>query len=307
MRINIKGRGKAAIAVALAVAAVTGTFTAGPAQAICPPGEDCEPFYRPPRTTVTTQAPTTTVAPSTTEGTFKVTIEGFNVRRKTHDTWFNWDGKSDEVFHHTRVNVVDPNGNVLDSYDRTLFPDGRSVMGDVNGFTNRIQAGSASDKGGIETGDIINRQFVLIQDYKLTKGGNKLVFPISLNEWDNTDQDWVGPWVNLLDQNKTTLGAAAAAFSGGWATTAAALGVPIVSTLYNLAPDSGTRPIGVSQTGDNQWTYNPPVVILDFNKAAELAAANYFGLGQGVFEVNLRDSGGGEGDYALRLKVTRQA
>lgn len=299
-------------AVVLATAAVMGTLAVSPASALCPADDPCEPIR--PRITTTTKPPTTTttVAPSVDSGTFKVSIDGFNVNRKTHDTWFNWDGKADEVFHQTRVNVIDPGGNVLMAADRSLFPDGKQVMGDVNNWNNRIKAGSASDLGGIETGDIVNQPFTLIQNLQLAKGGNKLALTLSLNEWDNTESDWVGPWIDLLNANQGPLAQAVAAFvpkEYAWVTTATSLGVQAVKVLHGLAPDSGTRPIGIQQTapGSSDYTYNPPVVVLDFNSADLLSRNDYYGLGKGVFEVRLADTGEGEGNYVLRLRVTRTA
>lgn len=296
----------ARVAVALSTAAVTGTLATVPAGASCPPGEDCGYIYKP-RTTTTT-AP----ALSSTSGTFKVAVDGFYVNRKTHDTWFDWDGKADEVFHKTRVNIVDPNGAILQSYDKSLYPDGRQILGDVNSFPSRIKAGSASDLGGIQSGDTVNQPLTLIQNQTLTKGGNKLAFTLSLNEWDNSETDWVGPWIDLLNANMGPLGKAVALFdpaAGAAVTTIGALGVPAIKTLHDLAPSSGTRPIGVVQTaaGSKDYTYNAPVIVLDFDKAAWLTSPSNFCACGGVLEVHLQDVGDGEGYYVLKVRVTRQS
>src|SRR4051812_37378563 len=81
-------------------------------------------------------------------GKYRMTINGFTVHRQTWDTAARTDGKDDEVYLAVNTKVVGRDGTVK----RELNSES-DVMGDTNQQPGRIQAGSASDRGGIRTGD----------------------------------------------------------------------------------------------------------------------------------------------------------
>jgi hypothetical protein len=83
-----------------------------------------------------------------TTSKYRVAINGFWCHNETWDDVFNWDGKHDEVFLSVNTKVLDPNGTVLDNLNSES-----ETMGDTWRLPNRVQAGSASDRGGIISGD----------------------------------------------------------------------------------------------------------------------------------------------------------
>lgn len=79
---------------------------------------------------------------------YQVTLNGFHVNRETYDDQLQFDGKRDEVFAQWANTKIDADGQVV--YTAT----GRTpVMGDVNNMPGRVNAGTASDEGGLPTGD----------------------------------------------------------------------------------------------------------------------------------------------------------
>lgn len=83
-------------------------------------------------------------------GRFRVTINGFTVNRQTSER--NPDGAGDEVFVRADVFVIEgrPNGGFeIVSTSSVSSP----VMGDTSGFAQRERAGTASQTGGLRTGD----------------------------------------------------------------------------------------------------------------------------------------------------------
>ena len=79
---------------------------------------------------------------------YRATINGFWCRNETWDDAFNWDGKHDEVFISVNTKTADQDGNVLLNFDSES-----ELMGDTWSLAGRVQAGSASDRGGIVSGD----------------------------------------------------------------------------------------------------------------------------------------------------------
>jgi hypothetical protein len=83
-----------------------------------------------------------------TSARYRVTVNGFRVDRETYDTAFETDGKGDEVFILTEARTVAADGVMGPQLTRRS-----KTYGDTNGFSERIQAGERSDKGGLKTGD----------------------------------------------------------------------------------------------------------------------------------------------------------
>ena len=86
---------------------------------------------------------------------YRVTINGFRVNEQTVDDPFQLDGKGDEIYIAAQV-LRYQIGPSLQNYSyRDMSVVRTPVYGDVNGFTGRIQAGSASARGGIVKGDVV--------------------------------------------------------------------------------------------------------------------------------------------------------
>jgi hypothetical protein len=104
---------------------------------------------RPPGAVTTKPLPAPTAPPTATSGRYRIVIPGVRAEAETFDDVFERDGKRDEIYVAAAVQHYDRR-------DRRLLAQGvarTSIMGDVNGFPARIQAGSASPRGGIRTGD----------------------------------------------------------------------------------------------------------------------------------------------------------
>ena len=83
-----------------------------------------------------------------TVAAYRVTLNGFRVNHETFDTAFETDGKGDEVFIISEAGSIDRTASVSHRVSRKS-----KTYGDINGFPERVQAGSRSDKGGLKTGD----------------------------------------------------------------------------------------------------------------------------------------------------------
>src|SRR5205085_282845 len=114
------------------------------------------------------------------EGThFRIVLLGVQCVHETVDDPLQLDGKRDEIFagaYVTTIPPVPPSGQFppnRNPHQQSGGPLGwrpvptpymspaagsfvkTKVMGDTNGFSNRVRAGSGGDKGGIQTGDFI--------------------------------------------------------------------------------------------------------------------------------------------------------
>jgi hypothetical protein len=137
-------------------------------------------------------------------GRYRVTLLGASVYRETWDTALQTDGKGDEVFFVTDIQEFTPRGAFVPVRRRT------PVYGDINGFRQRVQAGSRSDKGGIRTGDAIpyadpwvrkapiasDRLPQLLWEGTLTDGQNSLV--IAPMVWEEDNGDWLAGAYNNI-------------------------------------------------------------------------------------------------------------
>ena len=83
-----------------------------------------------------------------TDPTYRVSINGFWCHSETWDDAFSGDGKHDEIMFVVNTKVIDQNGNILENRDSES-----ELMGDTWRLPGRIQAGTASNLGGIVTGD----------------------------------------------------------------------------------------------------------------------------------------------------------
>ena len=137
------------------------TTTAPPAMTLLPPSAAMgiikpAPVQIQPQTT----APATQTSPAPHTGKYRVVISGLRVNHETRDDMWQRDGKRDEVYVAAFVRLqsgpyTDPitGRNTFELHNHGFVKS--MVHGDVNGIGNRIQAGTASDLGGIRTGDIV--------------------------------------------------------------------------------------------------------------------------------------------------------
>jgi hypothetical protein len=254
---------------------------------------------------------------------YRISLNGFKVNQETWDNAFQVDGKRDEVFLRADVRVADKSGNVL------LQDESRSsVMGDINGYAGRVQAGSASSTGGLRTGDpfptstpwvrsgdlMHDRPPMQMIEVDLTEGENGVAIVPSVWEWDG-GTDMFTEWGQLIANHGADLGAAIATIVTGPAATDASpstfikdglsMGLPalfsIASGIFGQAKD---RPIGMTPKGSD-YEFNSKVLVLTY-QSAELALHTDFGEGPGVFGVVYTDAGSlGAGSYTVYFQVER--
>lgn len=112
-----------------------------------------------PKVTAPVQQTTPPAAPIQS-GKYRVVINGLRVIHETRDDMLQRDGKRDEVYVAAFVRLqsgpyTDPftGRKTFELYDHGFVKS--MVHGDINNIGNRIQAGTASDLGGIRTGDIV--------------------------------------------------------------------------------------------------------------------------------------------------------
>jgi hypothetical protein len=130
-------------------------------------------------------------------GRYRIVLNGFSVTHETHDDILNRDGKRDEVYGSAFVQVFDRKTQTQIQNPQILKS---LVYGDVNGQAGRVQAGTASDQGGIETGDHVPGNYdpgsqtasqpstqtfpLVLFEGPLTDGSEAVVVRPVLWEWD---------------------------------------------------------------------------------------------------------------------------
>jgi hypothetical protein len=87
-------------------------------------------------------------------GNYRVMLTGIRAEHATLDDWWSRDGKWDEVYLSAFVQTFNRESGQLLASSTIKSP----VHGDINGFPpgSRVRAGSASDLGGIVTGDAVS-------------------------------------------------------------------------------------------------------------------------------------------------------
>src|SRR6266481_3212835 len=241
-------------------------------------------------------------------GTFEVILLGFTVDRQTRDDALQRDGVGDEVF------LVSPSNFLIDTLSREIR---RNVGGHGAVYGQRrsstsavIQAGTASETGGLRTGDqfpqptpwvyrndgiagdAIPHIFFLSE---ITQGANVMAVIPSLWEWDNNDEAIQYTYVDMMaDRN---LARAVSPFIARSPTslrdsikTFSELGLPLRLSIGRGPLGLGevnNRPIGMVRSGD-RYTFDPQVLILTY-QMADMIARTDFGKGNGVIEMRYKD------------------
>lgn len=251
---------------------------------------------------------------------FEVTLEGFTVNHETKDHIFQVDGKRDEVYIHSDIRLIDQNGNMLFRSEKRS-----TELGDANGFPHRIIAGSASNLGGLKTGDSFpynppwQRQGSLKSDHppmllwagELTDQRAVMVTP-TIWEWDG-GTDLFNIWGQTIVDNGPAIAEAVMniinATQGGSIPTKVIrssldLGLPaLFKLLTDILGNAGDRPIGMNKKGDKAIFESKSLLLTD--SIAEVATASDFGFGPGIVGIRYADYSDLEGDYMLYLKIAK--
>jgi hypothetical protein len=249
-------------------------------------------------------------------GRFRVTLNGFTVNHDTYDHALGYDGQGDEVYILADVAHFNGAGNIL-SRGSLRTP----IMGEVNGQGERIQAGRATDRGGLRTGN----QFPSEEPWRRSGEPGERQPPMLL--WQGTlkndgtregttavlivptiwERDELPEFVNGYKSNLDTrlpayvrtLGSSAIGL-GNMIDVAPPLGDYAVGTAINLA--SHDRPIGTSSNAASQW---PTRLLWTYDIAEKASASTRDGLGTGIFRVRYQDSEDLGGDYTLYIQIER--
>ena len=249
-------------------------------------------------------------------GRFRVTLTGFTVNQQSSDNILESDGKGDEVYFiidSARYDGYTDRGGRTSifaplSLDTTLRPNGNLtqrqslqsvVLGDVNSQNNppRIRAGSASEVGGLRTGDRYptnepwnvsgalrtDRLPMLLWEGELTAERDLVVLIPTIWEWDGGNTEMRASYTDSVNSYLTT------SFQTFWDHIRG-------QDLFG----AGDRPIGLLQNS-NGWV--PRGLFLTFPTAQHAATTSPSGYGTGVVE--LRYGHSPKEDYSIYLKIER--
>ena len=259
---------------------------------------------------------------------FRVTINGFKVLHQTLDDALQRDGRGDEVFFATQSRLSDSGSSPVRL---------SRVMGDTNGHTGRVAAGSARPtvfSPGIPGGLLTNDNFpndpsalsgratgdpipFLIFEGPLTPSQVLVVIPTI---WE---QDQGGP-----DDLLTAIGRVfnpVLDLTGGFRSVAPGR-VPehpgllgrILATAPRTEPELGSgvdvkrgifgdphnRPIGMAREND-LYSFSPQRLRFTFADANEASRTNFGGYGPGVIPITYKDASALEGHYLIFVQIQR--
>jgi hypothetical protein len=247
-------------------------------------------------------------------GRYRLILCGFKVERQTADDPLQRDGKGDEIFIRTDAFLIDAYSNVTRPASCQT-----KLMGDINGFPERLRVGSLGETGGLATGDLypLARPWqytslpasspfgqsnlpMKIWEGEITKGNYLVVMP-SVWEWDeNTPSYFQNNWNNFLTVASTGLPRS----------------IPDLSLGYSqfIARDkaTGNLPIGLWESGYNNQTIIslPTPAFVASRRGVNFSArydfsnpgANPSTHGEGVFEAVFQSTIAPSGSYRLYLK-----
>jgi hypothetical protein len=255
-----------------------------------------------------------------TRGTFRVTINGFKVDQESWDDALQLDGKRDECFVWAEPRLIDHQGNTLiRSVNRS------KIIGDKNGFPDRLQGGTASTVGGLRTGDVYprnppwqrvsapqpDRLPMLVFEGDLVQGQQGVAIVPSIWEWDGNG-DLFNDFLDILAQHGVAIAQALVPIITGTAlpqpvVDGLKVGIPALRTaLASITGKRADRALGTVKQGD-QYVFVPQVLTLNFDTADVVAKTNVSGLGKGVLSVIYQDASELRGNYRLFLQVERLA
>ncbi len=264
--------------------------------------------------------------PGAASAKFRVTLNGFAVNNQSDDDILEGDGKGDEVY--LRAEVWKLNAGGGDTIKQTVKT---IVFGDVNNQSGRGQAGSASAKGGLRTGDAFppataqpwrrgaaffrDRAPMLVWEGVLRQGLDGVAIIPTVWEWDGNNQSesethWNNlqdldmtfieqPLITLIRSRSATTSFDAAASIPRYDYRDGQFGAPGV----NLGGKAGTRPIGIKEQHGNIYLL-PQILPLSYDSALAAAAASPSGLGAGIFAFRYKDATD-HGDYTVYVQVEK--
>jgi hypothetical protein len=260
-------------------------------------------------------------AASSPVGRYKVIVEGFSVSAQTWDNVLQSDGKGDETFLSAKVAYLDSKGKAV--APESSFKS--QTMGDINGWNGRVQAGSASDRGGIISGDTFPSPLDLtatptgtsstftppftLWEGDLIQGKEAVVITPSLWEWDGSG-DVFGGWLAWAQTALPKIAASVGTFIGGGTAsdtikkaTELGLGVLTVFNDPSFVGVPGDRPIGTTKAADGKsFIFDQQVVLLNYDRAEALLRQQINGV-SGLIALNFQDDPTLTGDYTLYLRV----
>jgi hypothetical protein len=254
-------------------------------------------------------------------GRFRITINGFACRRPTYDDATQRDGADDEVYLTAFVKLYDRETSRNQPGARSL------VLGDANGFPDRVRAGSGSSifggNGGFREGDTFpaggrpwersatpggDRPPLLVWEGELVRGEHALLILPTLWEWD-TPYSLETPYVAAVaaawgdDQieaaarrmsqfdagPRVTFGDRLADLFGGVRISKDSLG------------DPKSRPVGMIDRGDH-YAFAPRALVFTYQSAARVASLSLNGA-PGVYRLDFDDDERLRGAYTLYIQV----
>ncbi len=254
---------------------------------------------------------------------YRVTLEGARVHTQTWDHALNVDGWADEIYSVCSVKVVEQPGRVLRE-DTTRS----KTMGDVNGFRDRIKAGSATRNGGIQRGDDIpypdpwvrksdisgDKFPMVVFEGDLTPERAVTLIP-SIWEWDGGD-DIFNSWGSVIAANSGAIVAATVNIIsaikgkpskelGDFLKSNLDMGLQsLFLTLQTFTGQAKDRPIGMSKDG-SKYAFSPPVLIVT-SEVAEYVLNSSVGFGNGVLSLRYKDDSSiGGADYQLFVSIEK--
>ncbi|MFN2480138.1 MAG: LGFP repeat-containing protein [Pyrinomonadaceae bacterium] len=261
-------------------------------------------------------------------GRFRVTINGFACHRPTYDDASQSDGVDDEIYLKAYQILYDLTEH------RSQLPAESSVMGDSNGFRERIRAGSGHNifggNGGFREGDPFpaggrpwertsapggDRPPLHIWEGELDGGRNALAIIPSIWEWDSPvhlNREIGNHYTRALAATVNDDGFASDVrrfITGGGSVTSIASG-PNLRRLFDgvrMMKDTagaGSRPVGMVDRGA-YYAFAPRALVLTYDSAVRIATSNNNGLGPGVIQLDFRDDDALRGMYSLYIQVER--
>lgn len=260
---------------------------------------------------------------------FRVTLNGFTVNNQSDDDIFEGDGKGDEVYLRADNMKVSATDAVEQGVKQTVKS---IVVGDVNNHPERGQAGSASAKGGLRTGDKFppataqpwargaalarDRAPMQIWEGTLTQGVDGVVILPTVWEWDSpnvsrSEADWDTNIHVVLDtigdilktrirsRDRTASLDSTTVFPAGQGDAA-----QDPRGIYISDDKSGTRPIGILQGPRRFVFFLPQFLLFSYDSALAAATTSPDNLGIGVFAIRYKDNRD-HGDYTLYIQVEK--
>jgi hypothetical protein len=271
-------------------------------------------------------------------GKYRATINGFTCVAETWDDATNVDGQHDEIYFLTNTKVIKSDGTVRVNSDSPSM-----TMGDVQGFPDRLQVGTASGflghrSGGIVTGNSFPQPYPhkreagvleekertdprLYPPYKIWEGtlsdtDTDVVFLTpTIWEWD-TGAGALEGWAQWqIMVNARFGGRAKEIFGGIWPVSkpifdAVSLGIETFATLLGLWSPLGKsmrRPIGLKRDPKNPdgSLFNPTIIALTYDTAEFLCSSNLNGLGLGVQAISFEDDPVLRAFYTIYVQIEK--